>query len=42
MGSKLLGKAKFDYYQNINLGKLKDNHKFWKTVKPIFSEKRAK
>ena len=36
---KLLRKAKFDYYQNINLGNLTDNRKFWKTVKPIFSDK---
>ena len=36
---KLLRKAKFDYYQNINLGNLTTNRKFWKTVKPIFSDK---
>ena len=36
---KLLRRAKFDYYRNINLGKLTDNHKFWKTVKPLFSDK---
>ena len=36
---QLLRKAKFDYYQNINLGSLTDNRKFWKTVKPIFSDK---
>ena len=36
---KLLRKAKFDYYRNINLDNLKDNRKFWKTVKPIFSDK---
>ena len=36
---KLLRKAKFDYYQNINLGNLTDNRKFWKTVKPIFPDK---
>ena len=36
---KLVRKAKFDYYQNINLGNLTDNRKFWKTVKPIFSDK---
>ena len=35
----MLRKAKFDYYQNINLGNLTDNRKFWKTVKPIFSDK---
>ena len=36
---KLLRKAKFDYYGNIDLGDLTDNHKFWKTVKPLFSDK---
>ena len=36
---KLLRRAKFDYYENIDLGKLTDNHKFWKTVKPLFSDK---
>ena len=36
---KLLRKAKFDYYENIDLGNLTDNHKFWKTVKPLFSDK---
>ena len=36
---KLLRKAKFDYYRNINLGDLTDNHKFWRTVKPLFSDK---
>ena len=30
---------KFDYYKNIDLGNLTDNHKFWKTVKPLFSGK---
>ena len=35
----LLLKAEFDYYQNINLGNLTDNRKFWKTVKSIFSVK---
>ncbi len=36
---KLLRKAKFDYYRNIDLDNLTDNHKFWKTVKPLFSDK---
>ena len=36
---KLLRNAKFDYYRNIDLGNLTDNHKFWKTVKPLFSDK---
>ena len=34
---KLLLRAKSDYYWNLNLGDLTDNHKFWKTVKPVFS-----
>ena len=36
---KLLRRAKFDYDRNIELGKLTDNHKFWETVKPLFSDK---
>ena len=36
---KLLRRAKFDYYRNIDLGKLTDNHKLWKTVKPLFADK---
>ena len=36
---KLLRKAKFDYYGNIDLGHLTDNHRFLKTVKPQFSDK---
>ena len=36
---KLLRKTKFDYYVNIDLGDLNDNHKSWKTVKPLFSDK---
>ena len=34
---KLLRKTKSDYYRNLNLGDLTDNRKFWKTVKPVFS-----
>ena len=36
---KLLRRTKLDYYGKIDLGKLTDNHKFWKTVKPLFSDK---
>ena len=36
---KLLRKAKFAYYGNIDLGDLTDNHKFWRTVKSLFSDK---
>eukprot|EP00794_Sanderia_malayensis_P004297 gene4297-biopygen3488 len=36
---KLLRQAKFDYYRSIDLDSLTDNYKFWKTVKPLFSDK---
>ena len=36
---KLLRKAKFEYYKNLNLKDISDNRKFWKTVKPLFSDK---
>ena len=36
---KLLRKAKFEYYKNLNLRDISDNWKFWKTVKPLFSDK---
>ena len=29
--------VKSDYYRNLNLGDLTDIRKFWKTVKPVFS-----
>ena len=35
----LLRKEKKKYYSNIDLKLLTDNKKFWKTVKPLFSEK---
>ena len=34
---KLLRKMKYDYYRNLVLGGLADNRKFWRTVKPVFS-----
>ena len=34
---KLLRRTKSDYYRNLDLGDLTDNRKFWKTVKPVFS-----
>ena len=34
---KLLRKTKSDYYRNLDLGDLADNRKFWRTVKPVFS-----
>ena len=36
---KLLCRAKSDYFRDIDLGKLTYNQKFWKTVKPLFSDK---
>ena len=33
----LLRRVKSDYYSDLNLGDLTDNRKFWKTVKPVFS-----
>ena len=35
----LLRKAKNDYYGNLNLKLLTDNRKFWRTAKPLFSDK---
>ena len=32
----LLRKAKRDYYENLELGKVSDSKKFWNTVKPVF------
>ena len=35
----LLRKAKRNYYSNLNPCKITDNKKFWKIVKPLFSDK---
>ena len=35
----LLGKTKTDYFQNLNIRDLSDNRKFWKTIKPYFTNK---
>ena len=35
----LLRKTKADYFQNLNIRDLSDNRKFWKTIKPYFSNK---
>ena len=35
----LLLKTKKDYFQNLNIRDLSDNKKFWKTVKPYFTNK---
>ena len=32
----LLRKAKRDYYENLELGKVSDSKKFWNTVKSVF------
>ena len=34
-----LRKIKRNYYDNININNIKDNSKFWKTVKPCFTDK---
>ena len=36
--AKLLRKAKMEYFNNMDVSKLNDKM-FWKTVKPIFSNK---
>ena len=36
---KMTLKAKKSYFNNININSLVDNKKFWKTVKPLFSDK---
>ena len=36
---KLLREAKTSYYGNLNLKLSTDNRKFWRTVKPLFSDK---
>ncbi len=39
---KILKKAKKEYYNNIDIKLLNDNRKFWKNIKPFFSEKQKK
>ena len=36
---KLIRKTKEDYFQNSNIRDLSDNRKFWKTIKPYFTNK---
>ena len=36
---KLLRKTKSEYYKNIDIKSLSDNKKFWRTIKPYFSNK---
>ena len=35
----LLRKARRDYYQNLELGKVNDSKEFWNTVKPVVRNK---
>ena len=35
----LLRKTKIEYFQKLNVKDLSDNRKFWKTIKPVFSNK---
>ena len=35
----LLRKTEAEYFQNLNVKDLSDNRKFWKTIKPYFSNK---
>ena len=36
---KLLIKTEKDYYENLNINFITDNRKFWKYIKPSFSDK---
>ena len=38
-GVNLLRRTKNKYFANINISPITDNRKFWKTVKPLFSDK---
>ena len=35
----LLRKSKRNYYSNLNMKDISDNKKFWKTIRPLFSDK---
>ena len=35
----LLRRAKRNYYNNLDLSNVKDNRKFWKTIRPLFANK---
>ena len=37
--TNLLRKTKRDHFRNLNIRELNDNKKFWKRIKPFFSEK---
>ena len=38
----LLKKAKREYYNNIDIRLLNDNRKFWKCIKPLFTNKQIR
>ena len=37
--TNLLKKTKSEYFRNLNIKELNDNKKFWKKIKPFFSDK---
>ena len=37
--SRLYKKERKKYYENLNINDITDNKKFWKTIKPLFSDK---
>ena len=37
--TSLLRKAKRDYFRNLDPSNVTDNKKFWRAIKPLFSEK---
>ena len=39
--SKLYKKERKKYYTNLDINKITDCKKFWKTAKPLFSDKRV-
>ena len=39
--TSLLKKTKREYYANLNPSVITDNKKFWKTIKPLFSENKT-
>ena len=39
--TNLLRKIKFNFYNNLNPASISDNKTFWKTVKPMFSDKKT-
>ena len=38
--TKMVRNAKKEYYSNLNPSLITDNKNFWKSVKPLFSEKK--